>query len=151
MKDNENDPHRYDDIMNLPHHVSKGHLPMPIINRAAQFAPFAALSGYEEAVSETARLTEEKVELDENCKEILDEKLHMIKEHLQDPLKECAVKVTYFEPDEKKAGGEYLTVSGAVRKIDSYEQTLIMQDGKKIRIEYIINIEINNAAAEEES
>lgn len=132
------DIHKYDDMINLAHHVSKTHPHMPVRDRAAQFAPFAALSGHHEAVRETARLTEERIELDENCKAILDGKLQNIYEHLDT---EPALSVTYFVPDPKKSGGAYVTVSGCVKKIREYERTLILTDGTEIPIDAIIDID----------
>ena len=95
------DRHRYDEILYLPHHVSSVHPPMPVRDRAAQFAPFAALTGHGEAVKETARLTEKKIELDEDCKEALDRKLSAIQEKTKEP---PSIRVTYFVPDGKRMG-----------------------------------------------
>ena len=111
---------------------------MPVKDRAVQFAPFAALSGHYEAVRETARLTEDRIELDENCKAILDGKLQNIYEHLDT---EPALSVTYFVPDPKKSGGAYVTVSGCVKKIREYERMLILTDGTEIPIDEIIDID----------
>lgn len=137
--DNKNpDIHRYDDIIHLPHHVSKTHPQMPVSDRAAQFAPFAALTGHDAAIRETARLTEEKAELDENAKMIIDEKLRFVQETL--PAKP-EITVTYFQPDEKKAGGKYMTASGNVKKIDMYKGLIIMTDGLKIPFDDIYEVE----------
>lgn len=103
--DRSNDPHRYDDMLHLPHPTSQKHPRMPISDRAAQFSPFAALTGHEAAVKETARLTDQKIELDESKKAILDAKLQMIVEQIKS---QPIVTITYFVPDEKKAGGAYL-------------------------------------------
>lgn len=130
--------HQYDDIIHLPHHVSKIHPPMPIQDRAAQFAPFAALTGHHDAVKETARLTEERIELDENCKAVLDGKLQNIQEQSD---RNSVVSITYFEPDRKKAGGAYVTLTGCVKKIDEYERAVILTDGTQIPIDEIIEIE----------
>ena len=109
---------RYDDIITLEHPVSKIHPRMSVMDRAAQFSAFAALSGYEDAIDETERLTETYTELDEGEKEILNEQLLKIKENIAShPAATC----TYFEPDPKKEGGVYRTYSGKVRKIDEYE------------------------------
>ena len=124
----------YEDIIGLPHHVSKTHPQMDIKNRAAQFAPFAALTGYDDAVAETARLTERKVELDENSKEILDRKLQWIEEHSAE---HPQITVTYFKPDEKKTGGEYLVETGNVSKIDHYEQVIVLLGNTRIAISNI--------------
>ena len=137
MKNNNNDINRYDDIINMPHNVSRTHPPMSILNRAAQFSPFAALTGYDDAIEETARLTDERLELDENARNILDEKLRIIQEHLSS---KPEITITYFQPDIKKDGGSYVSISGIVKKIDDYRRAVLMQDGNRIRIEDIINI-----------
>ncbi|NLC43528.1 MAG: hypothetical protein GX783_04525 [Clostridiales bacterium] len=128
----------YDDIINLPHHVSKTHPRMPSIDRAAQFAPFAALTNYEAAVKETARLTDKRAELSEYAKEALSMRLELIANQLHEGPK---VSITYFEPDSKKAGGSYITASGRVKKIDDYRLLVIMTDDTKIPIKEIIEIE----------
>lgn len=129
--------HKYDDIINLPHHVSRKHPQMPLINRAAQFSPFAALTGHEAAIQETARLTESFIELDEDRKERLDEQLQMLMENLgQKP--EC--EITYFQPDEKKTGGSYLTICGRVKKIDQFEHQIVFTDGKTLPIRHLFAI-----------
>ena len=130
---------RYDDIINLPHHVSATHTPMPVADRAAQFSPFAALTGYEDAIDETARLTQEWMELDENEKERLNEKLQQIRDQLSIHLQ---VMFTYFEPDQKKQGGAYLTTEGRVKKIEEPRGAFLMEDGKEILIESIVDVEI---------
>lgn len=130
---------RYDDIINLPHHTSVTHTPMPIADRAAQFSPFAALTGYEDAIDETARLTQDWIELDENEKERLNEKFQQIREQLH---MHPQVIFTYFEPDQKKQGGAYLTVEGRVKKIDEYRGTFILEDGREVLIESIVGVEI---------
>lgn len=130
---------RYDDIINLPHHVSVTHMPMPVADRAAQFSPFAALTGYEDAIDETARLTQEWVELDENEKERLNEKLQQIRDQLSI---HPQVMFTYFEPDQKKQGGAYLTIEGRVKKIEELRGAFLMEDGKEILIESIVDVEI---------
>lgn len=128
----------YDDIIQLPRHVSKTRPKMPVANRAAQFSPFAALTGFEAAVKETARLTDERVELDESVKYALSDKLQVIAERM----KECSeIWVTYFQPDEKKAGGAYITVTCTVKKIDEYERVITMTDGTAVPIDEIINID----------
>ena len=130
---------RYDDIINLPHHVSTTHAPMPVADRAAQFSPFAALTGYEDAIDETARLTQDWIELDENEKERLNEKFQQIREQL--PMHPQVI-FTYFEPDQKKQGGAYLTVEGRVKKIDEYRGAFILEDGREVLIESIVGVEI---------
>ena len=127
----------YDDILHLPHPTSKGHPRMPIADRAAQFSPFAALTGYEAAVEETARLTEEFVSLDEYQKAELNEKLKQIQEQ---PEKE--VTITYFCKDEKKEGGAYRSVTGKVKKFDLYGQCIVMEDELRIEMETIVGIDM---------
>lgn len=134
----EEDLHKYDDILHLPHHVSTAHPPMPVLDRAAQFAPFAALTGHGEAIRETARLTEDKIELDENCLTELDAKLQMIKERLAS---RPVILVTYFKPDRKKQGGAYVTIRGRVKKIDEYAHTLLMEEGKELPLDDIAGID----------
>ena len=129
---------KYDDIINLPHHVSATRPHMPMIDRAAQFMPFRALSGYEDAVQETARLTDEKIELTEDEKAILDMRLQKLADEISSQPK---VTLTYFRPDKKKAGGAYLTVTGQLKKIDDYEGTLILMGGERILIEDILEIQ----------
>ncbi len=129
--------HKYDDMISLTHHVSKTHPHMPMQDRAAQFAPFAALTGHYEAVKETARLTQERIEPDENCKAVLDGKLQNIYEHLD---MEPVVSITYFVPDLKKSGGSYETITGGVKRINEYERAIILTDGTNIPIGEIIDI-----------
>lgn len=139
-----NDEHKYDDIINLPHHVSVRHPQMSLIDRAAQFSPFAALTGHDAAIKEAQRLTDEWVELDENRKELLDEKLQMIRESLSGGMGGQGlpeILFTYFQPDEKKSGGAYLSVQGKVKKIDEYGHQVIMEDGTVLTIEHIVDIE----------
>ena len=131
------DDHKYDDIINLPHHVSTTHPQMSRQDRAAQFSPFAALTGYDAAVKETARLTDRRMELDEYEKTALEEKL---KEALKYPEEE--ITITYFRPDERKAGGSYLTVRSKVRKIKEYERLIVLEDGTKIPLDDISEIEV---------
>ncbi len=128
----------YDDIIHLPHHVSKTHPPMAVIDRAAQFSPFAALTGYDAAVKETARLTDERVELDESMKDTLRDKLQIIADRLEE---HPEIAVTYFQPDAKKHGGAYVTAIGKVKKVNEYERAIIMTDGTAIPIDEIINID----------
>ena len=127
----------YDDIINLPHHVSTKHPPLSIEQRAAQFAPFAALTGYEEAVKETSRFTEDKIELNDEEKAIIDSKIREIKNKLNSNPK---VTITYFIPDSKKTGGAYVTIMGNVKKIDEYKQCLILNDKSIVPIKEIIEI-----------
>lgn len=129
----------YGDIIGLCRPYSAKHRPMPIIARAAQFSPFAALTGYEAAVSETARLTDERIELDESRKEILNMKLRMIADHPD--ADECQVTITYFRPDQKKSGGAYVSVTGRVMDIDEYERVVVMDDFTVIPVDDIYDIE----------
>ena len=129
---------QYDDIINLPHHVSSAHPRMSMLDRAAQFMPFRALTGYEDAVQETARLTDEKIELTEDEKSILDRKLQELADRITS---QPQVTLTYFQPDKKKTGGAYVSVTGQLRKIDDFEGVLILVDGKRILIEDILDIQ----------
>ena len=128
---------KYADIIDLPHHTSRTRPRMSVSARAAQFAPFAALTGYSEAVDETARLTDDMIMLDENAKAMLDGKLQIIAEHIGD---HPEVTITYFEPDKKKSGGAYVSVTGQVKEIDEYERIIRLCDGMKIPIEQIYGI-----------
>ena len=119
----------YDDIIRLPHHVSQNHPQMPLRERAAQFAPFAALTGYEAAVGETARLTAERRELDAQEAEELNRRLTDLAARLKD---RPEVTIEYFVPDGRKSGGAYVTVNGRVRHISVPEKTLVMEDGTVI-------------------
>ena len=127
--------HKYDDIINLSHHVSSRHPQMPMMNRAAQFSPFAALTGYDDAVRETARLTDEKIELDEYEKEELDRKIQWIGSHLDEHI---PVSITYFQPDDKKAGGAYEEIVDTIRKINVYKHEILLTKGTKIPIMNIL-------------
>ena len=127
--------YKYDDIINLPHHVSSRHPQMPMMNRAAQFSPFAALTGYEDAVRETARLTDEKIELDEYEKEELDRKIQWLGSHLDEHI---PVSITYFQPDDKKVGGAYEEIIDTIRKINVYEHEILLTKGTKIPIMNIL-------------
>lgn len=133
----END-HCYDDIINLPHHVSDSRPQMSRASRAAQFSPFAALTGYDAAVSETARLTDDKLQPDEDTKAKINLCLQIIIDHIDE---HPTVSITYFKPDERKSGGAYITQSCAVRRIDEYERVVIALDGSKIPIDDIYGIE----------
>ena len=128
----------YDDILTLSRPASIGRKRMSASDRAAQFAPFAALSGYDAAVREAARLTQRRIELDDNEIERLNVRLQMLNAH-PDSLR---AQITYFLPDVRKAGGEYLDVCGAVRNIDSLAQTVTMEDGRTIPIGDILKIRL---------
>ena len=133
-----NDEHKYDDIINLEHHVSTKHPRMSLENRSAQFAPFSALTGYEEAVTEEARVTESRIAIDEEAKIEVNEKLNYIMKNLD---KNIIVSVTYFEKDKKKQGGSYKTIKGIIKKIDDFRKTIEMQTGEIIKIEELKKIE----------
>lgn len=128
----------YEDIVALPHHVSKKYPQPTMADRAARFAPFAAITGYEEMVLEEARITDDFLELDEGTKSVLNAKLQMVQEILSE---QPEVTFTYFQPDKKKAGGAYITKTGTVKRIDEYEQLVIMTDGTKIPINHIFEVE----------
>jgi len=138
----------YEDIINLPHHTSKKYPRMSLEARSAQFAPFAALTGYDEVLIETARLTNERIEIDETIKVIIDSKLQIIKEHIKEmPL----ITFMYFVPDSKKDGGKYVTVTGNIKKIDEYRNVLILENKTEIPIKEIIDIKgaiVNNEISE---
>ena len=128
----------YEDIIDVPHHVSKKYPEPTMMERAARFHPFAAITGYEEMVLEAARTTETRIELDEEALTVINEKLNMLRESLDG---EPRVTVTYFEPDKKKNGGAYVSVTGTVRLIDEYEQTVTLGEDKKIPIREIYSID----------
>lgn len=129
----------YEDIIDVEYHKSANHHPMSLHDRAAQFSPFAALTGHEAVIEETGRLTSAKKELDDNEKEKLDNKLAAVYEKIEEkPL----IKVTYFVSDEKKAGGEYRSICGKVKKIDYNKRVIIIDDGKMIFVDDIIDINI---------
>jgi hypothetical protein len=129
---------KYNEIMGLPHHVSKTRPQMPMSDRAAQFAPFAALTGYDAAIKETGRLTDERIELDVEALSALDMKYQLLMEALDEAPE---VIITYFRPDERKAGGKYVSAVGAVKKIDDFERRITMQDGAKIPMDDVLSIE----------
>ena len=129
---------KYDEIMGLPHHVSKTRPQMPMSDRAAQFAPFAALTGYDSAIKETGRLTDERIELDEEALTALDMKFQILMEALEE---EPEVSITYFKPDERKAGGSYLKVTGTLKKLDEYERILMLMNGQKIKLDAVLDID----------
>ena len=129
---------KYNEIMGLPHHVSKTRPQMPMSDRAAQFAPFAALTGYDAAIKETGRLTDERIELDVEALSALDMKYQLLMEALDEAPE---VTITYFQPDERKAGGKYVSAVGAVKKIEDFERRITMQDGAKIPMDDVLSIE----------
>ena len=128
----------YSDIINMPHHVSNNRPQMSMRDRAAQFAPFAALTGYDDAVRETARQTNQKIELLEEQVAILNEKILFLMEKIKDNLE---ITITYFIPDKKKEGGAYTTVKGIVKKIDEYNKLIIMNDGREIMMDSIFDLQ----------
>ena len=128
----------YEDIIHLPHHSSSSHPPMPLRDRAAQFAPFAALTGYDAAVLEAARLTESRIELDESRKAALSRRLELVREHIRE---QPEITVVFFQPDGKKSGGAYRTAVGSVKKLDEHEKKLLLADGTAIAIEDIYDME----------
>lgn len=127
--------HDYSDIINLPYKKSKKYKHMSQKDRAAQFDPFAALTGHKQLIQETQRLTEDKKELDENKKSILNQKLLYFIETKE------KIKITYFKKDQKKSGGDYLTTIQRIKKIDSIYQTITLQNGQIIKMEDIYEIE----------
>jgi len=129
----------YDDIIDLPCPTSERHPRMSMVNRAAQFSPFAALSGYEDTVKETARHTDGRAELTEEEKAILDAKLQTLADRIGS---QPAAAFTWFRPDEKKEGGSCLTVKGAVKKFDSLAGEVVLMDGHRIPIEDILDIQL---------
>ncbi len=135
----------YDDLLYLPHPTSQKHPRMSRLDRAAQFSPFAALSGFEGAVRETARLTEARIELGEDELAELDERLRLALAWADDP---PVVSVTWFQPDERKAGGAYVTTQGRIRKVDTVKRVLLLEDGGKIPVDEIVALdsEIFNGA-----
>ena len=128
---------RYDEIMGLPHHVSKTRPQMPLSDRAAQFAPFAALTGYDSAIKETGRLTDERIELDEEALTALDRKYQLLIEALDDAPE---VTIIYFQPDERKAGGQYVSATGTVKKVDTFGRRILLQDGTRIPLDSVYDL-----------
>ena len=128
---------RYDEIMELPHHVSTTRPQMPMSDRAAQFAPFAALTGYDSAIKETGRLTDERIELDEEALTALDRKYQLLIEALDDAPE---VTIIYFQPDERKAGGQYVSATGTVKKVDTFGRRILLQDGTRIPLDSVYDL-----------
>ena len=129
---------KYDDILYLPHPTSTRHPRMPISERAAIFSPFAALTGHAGAIAETARLTDQKMELDEDTKAELDRRQAVLLEHIAE---QPEITVTWFQPDERKDGGAYLTTTGQLKKIDQVERRLFLLDGTKIPLDDVARLE----------
>lgn len=128
----------YDDIIDLPCPTPKTHPRMSMLDRAAQFAPFAALVGYDDAIAETGRYTGERLELCDETKERIDWKISYLLDNMGD---KPEVTITYFVPDKKKNGGEYVTITDRIKKIDQYDHLLIMDKGLKISFYEILSIE----------
>ena len=128
---------RYDEIMGLPHHVSKTRPQMPMSDRAAQFAPFAALTGYDSAIKETGRLTDERIELDEEALTALNRKYQLLIEALDDAPE---VTIIYFQPDARKAGGQYVSATGTVKKVDTFGRRILLQDGTRIPLDSVYDL-----------
>lgn len=127
----------YEDMLHLPHHQSTKHPHMSVADRAAQFSPFAALTGYDDEVKETARLTEVKPELTEDEKAVLDEKLREVCYLLEE---QPRITVQYYVPDERKSGGHCVFAEGKLKKVDYYERVLVFCDGRKIALEDLLEI-----------
>lgn len=128
---------KYDDIIHLPHHVSRTRKPMPMINRAAQFAPFAALIGHDEAITETARQTTPKRILSSDEQEILSKRLAYAIDHISE---RPNLTFTYFIPDTLKDGGRYVTITGVIRKYDALEKTVVLETNEILLIDNILSI-----------
>ena len=137
MDPNQNDLHRYDDIINLPHYTSKVHPRMPMEKRAAQFSPFEALTGYGDAVAETVRLTDSRIDLDESARAALEERLQLVLD-ADNPKPE--VSLTWFVPDKRKAGGRYVTHTGKLRKFDAMARMIVMEDGTLIPVDEVTDV-----------
>ena len=131
---------KYNDIINLPHHVSNTHPSMSVYARSAQFAPFAALKGYDDEIKETGRVTNKRIDIDEELKNELNIKLKVIAKNI---LNKPRISFTYFIPDERKDGGKYTKTTGCVKKIDEYKKMIILEDNIKFNICDIVNIEGN--------
>lgn len=127
----------YEDIINLPHHESKTREQMSLYNRAAQFAPYSALTGYEDQVKETARLTDKKIDLDDGLKLILNKKISILNEHLKE---KHEIEITYFLKDNYKDGGKYITFKGIIRRIDEVNKIIYFLDRSKLNFEDIFQI-----------
>ncbi len=134
------DDHRYDDLLDLPHPVSQRHPHMSAHDRAAQFSPFAALTGHSAAMEETARLTDQKLEPSEIQLEELNANLQILQTRLHE---KPAIRITYFMPDARKSGGEYLTVRANARHVDESAQMLILTDDTRIPLENILTLTLD--------
>lgn len=138
---------RYDSIIDLPHHQSATRKHMSMIDRAAQFSPFAALTGYGDCIKETARVTEERIELDEAEQAAISEKLYDLQTRLEQmPRGQIpGITIKFFVPDKTKAGGRYVTITGAVKKVDAFEHMVGMADGSRISMDNIVSIAENES------
>lgn len=132
-----NNQHKYDDIINMPHHISRRHKQMPLSDRAAQFSPFSALSGYGDAVKETARQTDRRIYLSEDAKALINDKIRILSEISNGK----PVSITHFISDDKKAGGQYITDTGTVKKIDEYNKVIKMNNGAIIAFKDILELD----------
>ena len=130
---------KYDDMLHLPHHVSSKRARMSRADRAAQFSPFAALTGFDATITETGRQTDSSVELDESQKEVLNRRLQYLVSVL---VRQPEVRITYFQEDARKAGGTYVTVTGRVKKVDAYERSIVLTDGTVISMETVRTLEL---------
>lgn len=128
----------YRDIMILSRPFSRRHSPMPRQNRAAQFAPFAALSGYDSAIAETARLTDREIAADDERLALMDEKIHALLDLIRE---QPEITITYFEPDSRKSGGAYLSVTGRIRRIDDVNRLIIFADRTTITMDSVCEID----------
>ncbi len=129
---------KYDAILHLPHHVSEKHPTIPMEERAAQFSPYAALTGFGAVIDETRRLTDPRRALSEEALARLNRQYQLLSEHLTE---RPEITVTYFQPDAKKDGGAYLTLTGRVKKVEAYEQRLVLEDGRTVAMENIMSME----------
>lgn len=137
---------KYDDIINLPHHVSPTRPQMSMIDRAAQFSPFAALTGYEDAILETGRLTDARIEMSEDELDALNAKYQLLMDTIGT---EIEVSITYFKQDDRKAGGAYLTERNVVKKVDTYNRRILMRNGTCIPMDDIFDIDLSGSETDE--
>ena len=136
----------YDDIIHLPRPKSEKRLPMSLMDRAAQFSPFAALTGYEAVIAETGRLTASRAELDETTIAAINEVLRTVEEHLEEA---PVVTAVWFVPDALKSGGAYEKKTGTVKKLDRYEKTLLFEDGTAVPFEALMELVFTQCAFED--
>ena len=137
---------KYDDIINLPHHVSPTRPQMSMIDRAAQFSPFAALTGYEDAILETGRLTDARIEMTEDELDALNAKYQLLMDTIGTGLE---VSITYFKPDDRKAGGSYLTERDVVKKVDTYNRRILMRNGTCIQMDDVFDIGLSGSETDD--